>query len=116
MKTHKDLEVWQNSMNLVVDIYSLTKSFPKEEMFGITSQLRRAAVSIPANIAEGAGRNTVGELKQFVGIALGSLSELETLVLLSGKLCYLNDAELTQLLDKISIQFRLLSGLKHSLK
>ena len=116
MKTHKDLEAWQRSIDLVTDIYLITKSFPKEECFGIISQLRRAAVSIPANIAEGAGRNTTGELKQFLGIAMGSLSELETLVLISSKIGYLNEAEFSSLQDKISLQFRLLSGLRHSLK
>jgi len=116
MKTHKDLEVWQKSVDLVTDIYGLTKSFPKEEIFGITNQLRRAAVSIPANIAEGSGRNTTGELKQFIGIAMGSLAELETLVLISSKLGYLNDVDFNVLQEKLSLQFRLLSGLKHSLK
>jgi len=116
MKTHKDLEVWQKSVDLVTDIYGLTKSFPKEEIFGITNQLRRAAVSIPANIAEGSGRNTTGELKQFIGIAMGSLAELETLVLISSKLGYLNDVDFNILQEKLTLQFRLLSGLKHSLK
>ncbi len=78
MSTHKDLEVWQLSMDMVDVIYDLTDSFPSEEKYGLTSQMRRSAISIPSNIAEGCGRNNKGELLQFIGIARGSLAELET--------------------------------------
>ena len=86
--SHKDLIVWQKSMNLVTEIYKLTKPFPKEEMYGITSQMRRAALSIPTNIAEGAARNSRKEYTQFLYISLGSSSELETLLLLANNLSY----------------------------
>ncbi len=114
MKTHKDLEVWKIAIDLVVVIYESTKNFPNSEIYGLTSQIRRAAVS--ANIAEGSGRNTTGELNHFLGISLGSLSELETLLLISSKLGYLNDIDFKVLLEKITLQFRLLSGFKNSLK
>jgi len=116
MKTHKDLEVWKSAIDLVVVIYDLTKNFPNSEIYGLTNQIRRAAVSVPANIAEGSGRNTTGELNHFLGIATGSLSELETLILISSKLGYLNNIDFEVLQKKITLQFRLLSGLKNSLK
>jgi four helix bundle protein len=78
MKTHKDLEVWKNSIKLVTTIYTVTKSYPKEELFGLTNQMRRSAVSIPSNIAEGAARNSKKEFIQFLHIARGNLAELET--------------------------------------
>ncbi|MFA5010608.1 MAG: four helix bundle protein [Ignavibacteria bacterium] len=78
IKTHKDLEVWKKSIDLVSEIYEITKSFPKEEIYGLTNQIRRSAVSIPSNIAEGAGRNHDKEFIQFLYIAMGSSSELET--------------------------------------
>lgn len=88
MATHKDLDVWKISMDFVVDIYKLTQSFPKEEKYGLTSQLRRAAVSVPSNIAEGAGRKGVREYIQFLYIALGSLSELDTQLIIAERLGY----------------------------
>ena len=78
IKTHKDLEVWQKAIDLVEKSYRVTKTFPHEELYGLTSQIRRAAVSIPSNIAEGAARQTSKEYIQYLYIALGSLSELET--------------------------------------
>jgi four helix bundle protein len=75
---HKDLNVWKKSMQFVMEIYSLTSHFPKEEIYGLTSQIRRAAVSIPSNISEGAARQTKKEFCQFLYIAMGSLAELET--------------------------------------
>ena len=92
MKSHKDLEVWKRSVALVKTIYELTKQFPKEELYGITNQIRRSAVSIPSNIAEGAARNHNKEFIQFLYIALGSISELETQIIISEKLIYLNNA------------------------
>lgn len=82
-QSYRDLKVWQEAMNLAESCYKITKSFPKEEIYGMTSQIRRAAVSIPANIAEGYGRKTRGEYIQFLYIAQGSLKELETHLLLS---------------------------------
>jgi four helix bundle protein len=83
---HKDLEVWKESMLLAKEAYLLTKSFPKEELYGITAQIRRASVSVPSNIAEGAARSSDKEFIQFLYISLGSLSELETQLLLSSDL------------------------------
>ena len=88
MKTHKDLDVWKISIEFVKDIYVLTSSFPSEEKFGITSQLRRASVSIPTNIAEGAARGSTKDFIRFLYIALGSLSEVETLLIITVKLNY----------------------------
>jgi four helix bundle protein len=77
-KTHKDLDVWKQAMALAGKVYQFTSKFPKEEVYGLTSQMRRAAVSIPSNIAEGAARNSSKEFVQFLYISLGSLAELET--------------------------------------
>ena len=76
--SHKDLKVWQESMTLVTKIYKVSENFPKHEVYGLSTQIRRAAVSIPSNIAEGAGRKGENEFRRFLYIALGSLSELET--------------------------------------
>jgi len=78
MKSYKDLELWQVSMNFVSEVYTLTKSFPKEELYGLTSQIRRCAISIPSNIAEGSSRKGTKEFIQFLWIANGSLSDFET--------------------------------------
>jgi four helix bundle protein len=86
MATHEDLDVWKLSMDLVEDIYKLTYNFPSEEKFGLISQLRRAAVSVPSNIAEGAARKSDKEYIQFLYIALGSLAEIETQLLISKRL------------------------------
>ncbi len=91
---HKNLEVWKKSMNLVVAIYQETKKFPSGEKFGISQQMRRAAVSIPSNIAEGSARKSTNELRQFLYISLGSLAELETQVIISSLLDYCNDQSL----------------------
>jgi four helix bundle protein len=96
MKTHKDLEIWKRGMNLVEQIYKTTKEFPKEEIYGLTSQLRRAAVSFPSNIAEGAARSSSREYVQFLYIALGSLSEVETQIIVAEKLKYLSSDKLLE--------------------
>ena len=88
MKTHKDLEIWQKSIDLIKDMYDMTANFPNEEMFGLTSQIRRAAISIPSNIAEGAARQSRKENIRFLYVALGSLSELETQLIIADKLNY----------------------------
>ena len=93
MKTHKDLDIWKNGLELVTDIYEFTKDFPKEEIYGLTSQMRRAAISYPSNIAEGAARNSKADYVRFIYISLGSLSELETQVIISKKLGYVSDNE-----------------------
>jgi len=88
---HKNLEVWKRSIDLVITIYSQTKKFPPEEKFGLAQQMQRAAISVPSNIAEGAARKSVNELRQFLFISLGSLSELETQLLIASKLGYTID-------------------------
>ena len=112
MKTHKDLDVWIKSMELVTDIYKITKQFPKEEMYGLTNQIRRAAVSIPSNIAEGAARNSDKEFIQFLYIALGSTVEVETQIMISQNLKYIE--EIPEILENItSIKQMLLGLIKH---
>lgn len=93
LKSHKDLDVWKQSIDLVTDIYNLTRQFPKEETFGLISQMKRAVVSVPTNIAEGAARGHKNEYIQFLYISLGSLSELDTLLIISKKLGYIAESE-----------------------
>ena len=93
MKGHKDLDVWKQSMVLAEDIYALTRGFPLEETYGLTSQMKRAAVSVPSNIAEGAGRKGNKEFIQFLYMSIGSLSELETQLLLSKRLKFTNSID-----------------------
>lgn len=101
MKTHKNLDIWNEGISLVEKIYLLTAKFPKEEIYGLRSQMRRCAVSIPSNIAEGAARNFVKEYIQFLYISLGSLSELETQVEIDIRRGYLNnDNSLQSLIEK----------------
>lgn len=111
MKTHKDLEVWKKAIDLVTVIYGQTHSFPKEELYGLTNQMRRSAISIPSNIAEGAARKSNKEFLQFLYIALGSLIELDTQLLICSNLKYINNEEfkvLEQQLDEIG---KMLNGL-----
>lgn len=88
---HKNLDVWKQSVELVTLIYKLTQSFPEIEKYGIVNQMRRAAVSIPSNIAEGAARHSNAQFLQFLYYSVGSLSEIETQLIISNKLGYLND-------------------------
>ena len=105
---HKNLTVWSKSIELAEEIYKITKEFPKEELYGIVSQIRRAAVSIAANIAEGADRNSNKEYIQFLYIALGSLSELETELIISNRVGYLKNELIFKKLIEIK---KLLLGL-----
>ena len=91
IKSFKDLRIWQKGMEIITDIYTLTKKFPKEELFSLTSQLRRSAISIPSNIAEGFKRFHNKEYKQFLFIALGSCAELETQIIIAKELKYINE-------------------------
>lgn len=116
LKSYRDLLVWQKSMDLAKLIYEHTSSFPKEEMYGLISQMRRAAVSISANIAEGQARNSTGEFRQFLGIAKGSLSELETLIILSQSLGFLILEKSEALLNLTAEINKMLNGLLKSLK
>jgi four helix bundle protein len=93
IKGHKDLDVWKRSIDLVLQIYKVTDTFPKHELYTLTSQMRKAAVSIPSNIAEGAGRKNRKEFIQFLYVSLGSLAELETQLIIAEKLGYFPSAE-----------------------
>ncbi len=115
MKTHKDLDVWKLSIEFVTELYSITASYPKDELYGIVSQIRRSAISVPSNISEGFGRNTTGELNQFLGISKGSLAELETLIEISFNLKYIDGETKERILVTISQLFRMITGLKKSL-
>jgi len=101
IESHKNLIVWQKSMDLVESIYGITEKFPSKEQFGLISQMRRAAVSIPSNIAEGYGRNASGSYIQFLSIARGSLLELETQIELSIRLKYFNECESEKIFSDI---------------
>lgn len=109
--TFRDLKCWQKAFDLSLAIYSVTRTFPKEETFGLTSQLRRASVSVVSNIAEGKGRNSEKELVRFLANARGSLFELETQVALSQRLGYIIQDESTKLLAQISETGKLVNGL-----
>ena len=111
IKAHKRLDAWTKAMDLVVVIYGITATFPKSEHFGIVSQLRRACVSIPSNIAEGAARNSNKEFIQFLYIALGSCSEVDTQVLISQRLGFLQNGIAESVLQKIDDLDRVLHGL-----
>lgn len=93
MKDHKDLDVWQKGMDFVESVYKVTGTFPKEEIYGLVNQLRRSAISIPSNIAEGAARNSEKEFLQFLHISLGSASEAETQLLIAQRLGYPGEIE-----------------------
>lgn len=116
MKDYRTLLVWQRSHVLTLEIYSLTKRFPKEELFGLTSQLRRCCSSIPANLAEGCGRDSDAELKRFVDIAHGSASEAEYFLLLAHELGYLDAAFHKRLSREIAEQKKMLGALARKLK
>jgi len=114
MRSHKDLDAWKKSMDLVDSIYKVTKSFPNEELYSLTNQMRRAAISIPSNVAEGAARGSRNEFIQFPYIALGSLSELETQVIIADRLGYLTGP--SRLSESIEVIRKLINGLIYSLK
>ncbi|WP_291088949.1 four helix bundle protein [Empedobacter sp. UBA7494] len=114
MASHKELKVWQESMNLVVEIYKITNHFPKEELYALTSQMKRSAVSIPSNIAEGAGRQSQAEFIRFLYIALGSVSELETQLEIAFRLGFIGN--LIQFQKSINYIKSMLSKLIKSLR
>ena len=116
IKDYRDLEVWQKAMDLVVMCYQVTKCFPKNEVYGLTSQLQRAAVSVPANIAEGRQRQHSREFLQHLSIAFGSLAEVETHIQIAGRLSYLGEDHIGKVLDKTAEIGRMLHGLRRSIK
>ena len=116
MNNYKDLKIWQKSVDLAVRIYEVTKSFPKEEIYTLTSQIRRSAVSIPSNIAEGSGRNSKKEFLNFLGISHGSSYELDTQLIIASRVELLNIETFESLQnDLLEIQ-KMNYGLKNSLK
>ena len=116
IQLYRDLVAWKKAMDLVTMIYRVTHKFPKEELFGLVSQLRRAAVSIPSNIAEGQARSSRGEFQLFLGHARGSLSELETQILIARNFDYVDETETNSLLERAAEVGRVLNGLLASLK
>jgi len=116
MKTHKDLDVWKKAIEFVISIYKITKSFPKEELYGLVSQIRRSAVSIPSNIAEGAARNHDKEFLQFLYFALASASELETQLIIANNLGFIDDDISKELIDELNVISKMLQGLIKSVK
>jgi len=115
-RPHRKLVVWHKSMELVREIYQITAAFPKNEEYGLSSQMRRAAVSVPSNLAEGAARKGNKEFKQFLNIAQGSLSELDTQVELAQMLGYVVSERHNELMSKMTEISKMLYGLSNALK
>jgi four helix bundle protein len=116
VKDYRELIVWQKAMDLVEHIYRYTKGFPREEVYGLSSQLRRAAVSVPSNIAEGNARTTTRDFLHFLSIAYGSIKEIETQVLIAERLGYDQEKHTAELMGSTDEIARLISGLSNSLK
>ena len=115
-KPHHKLEVWRRSISFVQRIYEATADFPDLEKFGLVSQMRRASVSVPSNIAEGAARNSKKEFMNFLHIAQGSISELETQIIISGRLGFLGNTVQEELLNELEELSRMVLGLQRNLK
>lgn len=115
-RNYRDLVAWQRAMDLVEVVYGLSSQFPKEEMYGLTSQVRRAAVSVPSNIAEGEGRNAPNDFARFLSIAHGSLREVETQLLVSARLKYLTEEDITNAMTLCEETGRIINGLKRNLQ
>jgi four helix bundle protein len=111
MQSHENLQIWQKAVDLSVAIYALTESFPSKETYGITSQIRRAAVSVPSNIAEGRRRGSDADFRQFLRVAYGSLAELETQLLISKRLSYCD----VQLYEKVRVQIIEMGKMLHAM-
>ena len=112
---YRQLIAWQKALAMVTDVYSLTKSFPREEIYGLTNQMRRAAVSVPSNIAERSGRRTTGEFMQFLGHSYGSLCELETQIVIGVNLGFADPRDADVLLEQTAEVGRSINGLIASL-
>ena len=115
-QSHRDLKVWQIALDLTETFYRLSSDWPRSEQYGLVNQVRRASVSVAANIAEGAGRRSTGEFIQFVGISRGSLAEVETLLIVARRLDYVEEAVFRTLLQEIYELGRMLTGLIQSLE
>jgi four helix bundle protein len=116
LESYRDLKVWQKAIDMVVGCYEISRRFPKDEIYGLTSQLRRAAVSVPVNIAEGYGRGSRKEYLQFLTIAQGSLKEVETHLIIAQRLDYLTQAQLKIALTRSDEIGKMLGSLIRSLK
>jgi four helix bundle protein len=116
LKNYRELKVWQKSFELCKSIYKITKKFPRKEQYSLTSQIRKSAISIPSNIAEGYGRGTTKEYIHFLYIAYGSICELETQILLSKDFGYISEEDKNDLLEKVKEVERMLHALIKSLK
>ena len=116
MRSHKDLEVWQKAVDFAASVYSATRTFPEDEKFGLTSQLRRASVSIASNIAEGAARAGQKEFLHYLSVAAGSASEVATQLLIAQKVGFCTPAELTSLAQEVDLISKMLQGLIRSVK
>lgn len=116
MRPHEKLDVWTKAVEMVIVVYSITRSFPADERYGLTSQIRRAAVSIPANIAEGAARQSDKEFYQFLSIAQGSSSELETELRIAKNLGYLSLEDYERMYSEINTIARMIVGLSKSVR
>jgi four helix bundle protein len=116
MRGFRDLKVWQLGVEITVDIYRLTDAFPQREIYGLTSQMRRAAVSIPSNISEGHSRSQTKDFIRFLSIARGSVAELETQLIIAEKLGYVQISVLGQICQKLDEESRMLTGLRRSLR
>jgi len=114
-RSHRDLKVWQIALDMTETLYRTTVDWPKSEQYGLVSQVRRAAVSVPANIAEGAGRRTPGEFAHFIGIARGSLAELETLLIIARRLDYIEEPSFRAIMDDLFELGRMTTGLLKSI-
>jgi len=115
-RDYRQLPVWQKTLDLSIEIYRLTKIFPREELYGLTSQLRRAAVSVPSNIAEGYARRTTKELVQFVGVAEGSLAELHTQLTIARRLGYVGGPEVERVDLLVTECQRMLNAMQMTLR
>jgi four helix bundle protein len=115
-ESYENLRVWEDAVDLAVEIYGLTKHFPKEELFGITSQLRRAVVSVSSNIAEGAGRGSKGDYCRFLDISIGSLPEVENLLVIAYRLDYLTEKQWLTMKERTGNIGMMLGGLKKYLQ
>lgn len=116
IKSYRELLIWQKSIQVVTNIYKLTRDFPKEELFGLTSQMRRCAISIPSNIAEGFGRNSQGDFKRFLNISLGSTYELQTQIEISQNLEYLNTENYKYLMESCVELEKMMNSLVSKIK
>ncbi len=116
MKDFKSLKIWQKGIKLVVNIYKVSKEFPQEELYGLTSQMRRSAISIPSNIAEGSGRNSDKDFHRFLDISLGSSFELETQIIIARELEFLSNDDFKNLSEIIQEEQKMITGLQKSLK